>query len=228
MPVPRRRPDAWHEVWTNDIVAARRSQCFESDPGRTATWIRLGEIEAHEIECKPYDKKQFAQAVKTIRGLTWDDPSEFGPRMQELCAAAGVAVAFVPEIKKVPWHGACKWLSAEKAMIQLSLRGKKDDQFWFSFFHEASHVLNDSKKDLFINDGKEDDPREARANRFAADMLIPPARVAEVMALKTKRQLLALAEDLEISPGIVVGRYQSETKKWSWFNDLKQTLAWAR
>ena len=220
--------DAWHEVWTNDNVAARRSQCFESDPGRTATWIRLGELQAAQIECKAYDKKRFLRAIHSIRGLTRDAPKDFCTKMRELCGAAGVAVVFVPEIKKVPWHGACKWLASDKAMIQLSLRSKKDDQFWFSFFHESSHILNDSKKDMFINNGKEDDPREVRANKFAADILIPEDREAEVMQLKTKREVLDLAEDLGISPGIVVGRYQRLTKKWHWFNDLKRTLVWAK
>jgi hypothetical protein len=34
-------------------------------------------------------------------------------------------------------------------------------------------VLNDSKKDLLINDGSKDDPREVRADEFASDFLIP-------------------------------------------------------
>lgn len=37
-----------------------------------------------------------------------------------------------------------------KAVIQLSLRHKTDDHLWFSFFHEAGHVLLHSKKETFI------------------------------------------------------------------------------
>ena len=68
-------------------------------------------------------------------------------------------------MKKVPWNGATKWLTPTKPMILLCLRGKGEDKFWFSFFHEAGHVLHDSKKDLLINDGSQGDPREERANR---------------------------------------------------------------
>jgi len=45
-------------------------------------------------------------------------------------------------MKKVPWHGVTKWLLPSKAMILLNLRGKMEDQFWFSFFHKAGHVLH--------------------------------------------------------------------------------------
>ena len=101
----------------------------------------MGEIQAHKIDCQSYDKNQFKKALHVIRGLTVKDPEEFIDAMVNLCADAGVAVVFVPEMKKVPWHGATQWLSASKAMILLNLRGKFEDQFWFSFFHEAGHVF---------------------------------------------------------------------------------------
>jgi Zn-dependent peptidase ImmA (M78 family) len=50
----------------------------------------------------------------------------------------------------------------------LNLRGKSNDLFWFSFFHEAAHVLHDNKKDLYINSGEKDNPIEVRADCFAA------------------------------------------------------------
>ena len=171
---------AWRDIWTKPTVAARRSQCFETRPGPASAWIRLGEIQAHRIDCLPFDKNIFIRAVKKIRSLTVKDPEEFIPETIQLCADSGVALALVPEMKKVSWHGATKWLSASKTMILLNLRGKMEDQFWFSFFHEASHVLYDSKKDLYINDGSLDDPRERKANEFAAETLIPRDRDPEI------------------------------------------------
>ena len=37
-------------------------------------------------------------------------------------------------------------------MIQLSARHKSDDHLWFSFFHEAAHVLLHSKKSVFVDE----------------------------------------------------------------------------
>ncbi len=102
-----------------------------------------------------------------------------------------------------------------------------EDQFWFSFFHEAGHVLHDSKKDLYINDGSSDDPREHKANAFAAEILIPSDRNMEIASLRAKADVIRLAAEFKISPGIVVGRFQRLTEKWNYFNGLKRRFEWA-
>ena len=213
--------------WQQQAIAARKSQTFDSKTGPTSAWIRLGELRAAEIDTQPHDKGRFTVALRNIRGMTRMEPKEFVPAMTEQCAKAGVAFCLVPEFPKAPWHGASKWLTSSKAMILLNLRGKRDDQFWFSFFHEAAHVLNDSKKEMFLSDGTKDDPREQKADEFASNILIPPDRRAEVGALKTKAQVRRLAEELGISPGIVVGQYQHMTRKFDWFNDQKRKFVWS-
>jgi addiction module HigA family antidote len=219
--------DAWREIWEVPVVAARRSPCFESRPGDASAWIRQGELQAHEVECQPYDKARFRETLSHIRGLTREPAEVFVPEMKRLCAEAGVAIALVREMKKVPWSGATKWLTPNKAMVLLCLRGKGEDKFWFSFFHEAGHVLHDSKKDLLINDGSHDDPREERANQYASDILIP-ARCNEIIAgMRSKAEVVQLAAELGIAPGIVAGRYQHLTKKWDFFKDLIRPLVWA-
>ena len=217
---------AWQEIWNIPAVAARRSSCFESQPGSASAWIRQGELQAHKIECQAFDKSLFMQALQTIRGLTRETPETFEPEMKRLCAEAGVAVAMVPEMKKVPWNGATKWLSPRKAMILLCLRGKGEDKFWFSFFHEAGHVLHDSRKDLLINDDTIKDQREARANQFASEFLIPSAYNDDIQNINSHDEIVALAKQLGIAPGIVAGRYQFLTKRWHYYKALIRPLQW--
>lgn len=217
---------AWNNIWSKPAVAARRSQCFETRPGHAATWIRLGEIKAQQIVCREYNKNQFLKALEIIKGLTIKKPEQFIPETISLCADTGVAVALVPEMKKVPWHGATKWLSSTKAMILLNLRGKAEDQFWFSFFHEAGHVIHGSKKALFINDGRADDRYEQKANDFAAEFLIPPAYDPIIRNLRSKADVIRIAKELQISPGIVAGRFQRLTQKWSYFKGLIKSYCW--
>jgi len=218
--------EAWKELWLAPQVAARRSPCFESEPGATATWLRLGELQVQNVECKPYDKAEFQDALNHVRRLTKEESGEFVPEMKRLCAETGVAIAFVREIEGAPWHGASWWLTADKAVIELSLRYKWEDQFWFSFFHEAGHILNDSKKGVFINAGKDGDPFEDRANQFAADFLIPPERAKYIRLLRSYTQVASFASELGISPSIVIGRFQRETGKWGHFNKMRRKLAW--
>jgi hypothetical protein len=146
--------------------------------------------------------------------------------MKRLCARAGVAIALVREMKKVPWNGATKWLSPRKAMILLCLRGKGEDKFWLSFFLEAGHVLHDSRKDLLINDGTINDPREKRADQFASEFLIPSEYNDDVRNSNSPDEIVSLARKLKIAPGIVAGRYQFLTKKWNYFKSLIRHLQW--
>ena len=218
---------AWSKIWDVPAVAARRSPCFETRPGDASAWIRQGELQAHKVECQPYNRTRFKEALQQIRGLTCATAEVFEPEVKRLCAEAGVAVALVREMKKVPWSGATKWLTPNKAMILMSLRGKGEDKFWFSFFHEAGHILHDSKKDLLINDGSHGDPREERANQYASEVLIPTKYNPIIANLRSKVEVLQLAAELVIAPGIVAGRYQYLTKRWNFFNDLIRTLQWA-
>jgi HTH-type transcriptional regulator / antitoxin HigA len=218
---------AWTALWERPAVAARRSACFESLPGPASAWIRLGELQAYGQTCKPFSKSRFRDSLARCRRLTREPPAVSLPKLTALCASCGVALALVKEMKKVPWNGATKWLAPGKVMVLLNLRGKSEDKFWFSFFHEAGHVLHDSKKDLLINDGSQEDPRETRANQFAAETLIPVRDEARIRAARSAAEITAIADELGVSPGIVAGRYQFLTQQWGWFKDLIRRLEWA-
>lgn len=107
-------------------------------------------------------------------------------------------------------------------MIELSLRYKSDDHLWFSFFHEAAHLLLHGKKAIFITTDRFTDDAEAEANSFAASFLIPREHEDRLRDL-TLSQIRPFAEDLGIAPGIVVGRLQKERLlDWSEGNSLKR------
>lgn len=221
---------AWNNYWKNFQVAARRSKCFKTHQAALATWIRIGQLQSQSIQCGPYNRGTFEKSVREIRAMTTLATDTFVPRIKELCATSGVAFALVPEMKQVPWHGASWWPKATKAVIELNLRGKSEDQFWFSFFHEAGHILKGhSKKEVFINDGNDQDPYEREANEFAENILIPKSRIDELASLRSKSAMVAFASEIGISPGIVAGRYQRLTKRYNyrWLHELIRKFEWA-
>lgn len=220
--------EAWKDGWSMPQFSFRKSLSFDGQVGAMATWLRLGELDAMKVECKPFEKATFRAALDEVRRLTVKGPDVFVPKMTSLCAESGVALALVPEIKGAPVSGAAKWLTAAKAMICLNLRGKYNDRFWFTFFHEAGHVLNDSKKETYIDVEYRDDPREHAANEFAAGILIPHEFVPELPRLTEYRLAESFAQRIGIAPGIVVGRLQCEgIIKYHQFNGLKQKLKWS-
>ena len=122
-------------------------------------------------------------------------------------------------------------MTPNKALLQVNLRYKKDDQLWFSFFHEAGHILKHGKREIFIEDDGDQDGKEEEAHRFAADFLIPPAEYRRFRPRAihySKAEIREFAVRLGIAPGIVVGRLQHDGKLPPQnCNDLKRTLRWA-
>lgn len=214
-------------------VAFRRAQTSEGDPYAISVWLRQGELVAQQIDCQPYDSDRFVQALQHVRALTHAQPApaDFIPQVTAACARAGVAVAFVPELPKARISGAARWLSSTKAAIMLSFRYKTDDQLWFSFFHEAGHILKHHKRAFFTDhEDTASDDVEAEANTFAADFLIPPAdfkRLQPRTAHFSEDEVCRFADQLGIAPSIVVGRLQKEGRlPHSHMNGLKRRLDW--
>ena len=214
---------AWETVWLSPVASFKRTNAFRSEPGAVAAWLRLGQIKAREVETAPYSATEFKRALDKARLLTRVD--DFDTQLVRLAAEAGVAVVFAAEIGECRLSGAAWWGSPRRAVIGLSDRYKREDSFWFSFFHEAAHILLHSKKETFIDDGSADDQLEDEANRFAANILIPPAAARELPLLHSDADVLRFAKDVGISPGIVVGRLHND-KHWSWGrgNHLRRSL----
>jgi hypothetical protein len=145
-----------------------------------------------------------------VRALTREIPEAFQQCLIEACAQAGVAVVFVPELPKTGVSGCTRWIGG-KAVIQLSLRYKSNDQLWFTFFHEAGHILKHGRKEVFLEGNGMDDDKEKEANTFARNHLIPPADYRRFLSSWNRRSLAPIdlfAREIGIAPGIVVGRLQ--------------------
>jgi len=221
---------AWEKEYAKPTVAFRASSKFAKDGGAVAAWLRQGERRAAEIACRPFDKTAFRMALLALRALTIEpDPKVFIPRLVETCAVAGVAVVFEAAPRGCPASGVTRWLTPEKALLMLSLRHKTNDRLWFSFFHEAGHLLLHGKRLVFIeSEDSPDKEKEEQADTFARDFLIPPKQVTRLANLpKTKAAVRAFATDIGIAPGIVVGRMQEQGwLSWQLLNGLKVRYQW--
>ena len=206
--------NAWNERFEKVAVACRQSPSFKSKPESVAAWLRIGEVVAEDIGCEPYNLENFKQTLKQIKSLTGQEPSTFVPETKNLCAEAGVALVLVPELPGTRLSGATRWLTKDKALIMLSLRYKTNDHFWFTFFHEAGHIVRDGKKEMFLDDKKNTEPnaKEEKGNSFAEKMLIPKAEFKAFIGQRqfTSTDIRNFAKRIEIAPGIVVGRLQHE------------------
>lgn len=206
-------PDQWGAVWAVKQAAFRKSTAFESDWFATTAWLRQGEIESQQIECEEFDAGQFRQVLAECRKLTTLSAEEAKRRLGELCRGTGVAVVFVPELPKTRVSGATQWLSPEKALIQMSGRYCTDDHFWFTFFHEAAHILFHGKRDFFIDDDQSSESKaESEADEFSRNFLMPETAYQKFLSRGgiNAFRIREFAREIGIAPGIVVGRLQRQ------------------
>ncbi len=212
------------------IVAFRTSPSVDSHPPSVVAWIREGEIEGESINCAPWDPKRFHTSLTNIRHLTREpDPTVFVPKLQELCAACGVAVVIVRAPNGCRASGATRFLSPSKALLLLSFRFLSDDQFWFSFFHEAGHLLLHGKHGFFLEgDYTLLTQQEREANVFAESALIPAESRNDLLRLPLNgREVIRFARRIGISPGIVAGQLQHHGKfTYRQLNNLKRRFKW--
>jgi HTH-type transcriptional regulator / antitoxin HigA len=223
---------AWHAKYASlqQNVAFRSSPSFESREGAIAAWLRQGEIEARSIRCKPWNPEAFASQLTLVRSVTRQkNPADFVQNLRDLCAPAGVAVVIVRAPNGCRASGATRFLSDRQALLQLSFRYLSDDQFWFSFFHEAGHLLLHGRNGFFLEGiGTPATPQEVEASAFAEQILVPPAWRDRMLALgSNSREVIRFARRLGISPGIVVGQLQHfDRVKRSHLNGLKRRFTW--
>ena len=97
-------------------------------------------------------------------------------------------------------------------LIMLSFKYKKNDHFWFTFFHEAGHIIKHSKKMTFLEFKGHENDHEEEVNQFSPNLLIPPAAYRKFVREGpfNKEHVIQFAEEVGVAKGIVVGRLQHD------------------
>jgi addiction module HigA family antidote len=223
-------PLHWGRIYKNLKLEYRKVYSGEPNFNSLTAWLRMGELVARGIDCKPFNQSAFLDTLRGIRDLTTKDIEHAQGEIIKRCAEVGVAVACVRELPKIHVCGATRWLSPEKAMIQLSLIYKTNDQFWFTFFHEAGHIHLHGKKDVFVDGPKVQNQKEDEANKFAEDILLPKRDFDEFKNGElTKQAILQFSYKNKIAPGLVVGRLQHyKVIPYYKFHYLKRVFEWKR
>jgi plasmid maintenance system antidote protein VapI len=204
--------DEWRQRWGSTLTAAhyRASASFEQDELAVAAWLRQIELRAAEQPIvHTYDAAAFRSALDRIRALTRDhDPQRFIPRLQALTSAAGVCVVVERAPQGCTLSGAA-FRAAGRPTIGLTARHLNDEHFWFTFFHEAGHVLDGLEETPVLDDLDEvvTSGDEQQANDFARDLILQ-GNLPVSLAHRSARQVLQQASRLGIAPGLLVGQLQ--------------------
>lgn len=206
--------NAWEKLYLeSDLkVAAYTSLKQFHQPHAISAWLRQGELLAKQIETPSFDVKILKKNIPAMRQLMVNQPSDFFEQLQILCLQAGVILLFTPKLPKVPLSGSTRWLSSNP-LIQLTARYKKNDSFWFTFFHELGHIILHGKKYISLEniDFTAADPeKENEANAFAESITFTVEQEAEVLQKSniTEQDILEYAQKFNTHPAMIIGRLQ--------------------
>ena len=200
------------------------------------SWLRKGSIDGEQIKTDSFEEEKVKELLPKLREMTLiSEPNELMAKLQEELSKCGLAFVVTRNLKNAPISGATRWVSSDKAIIQMSIRWNWADIFWFSLFHELGHIMLDSKKDFNVDlvNNKVNNSKESEADIFARDSLIPldkfqelKKRISDNNFSSIYELITSFARQVGIHPGIVIGRLQYEKIIPNNMNRLRVRFNW--
>ncbi len=150
--------------------------------------------------------RQLAQLSGKNNGLTL---------VHSLLSEMSIVLVILEHLPGTYLDGAAMCRSDGNAVIGLTLRHDRIDNFWFTLLHEFCHVFRhlDGNTSLILDDldiGSSDEI-EKEADDFAEDALIPQnLRTRCSSAWLSTSDIVDIATEAGVHPAIVAGRWQRE------------------
>lgn len=204
------------------MMAARTVKGTTSNSSALKAWIQLVINTARDVHStleQAYSEQAFRAILPDLVHLTAEmdkglSPKDFLLMLQAKCREVGVIVEYIEKLEGVRnLCGVALWLGKDRPVIALTLHGQDLDKIFFTFLHEAGHIVNDQHDMVFVTD--KEAAREIQADNFAADNSIPPALNEEILETGGSLDgLIAIAERIGVMRDLVIGRYQHKTKNF--------------
>lgn len=193
-------------------VAYKKANTKKENKYALLSWIRIAELQAQQIETEKFNKKKLLKEISNIKKLTMKSTENFIDELIDILADCGIALVLSNHLPGTGLHGVTFLNSKKnKLIIQLSVRRKSADIFWFTLFHELGHIINDNTETFeYINCDEEE---EALADSIASEVLIPKERYDDFILnynYKSYIEIMNFSNKLQIHPCIVIGRLKHE------------------
>lgn len=201
-------------------IACRKLKTVEKGDMALLSWAQEARIKAREIQTGFFNIKKLTGSLTKIREMTTLKPKIMISKIKSCLADCGVALVFLPPLKDSFLEG-ISFTTGNKIVIVLEEKETTDDRFWFGLCHEIAHIVLGHMERTNALTGKD----EKDADRWAADFLISSGDFKRFKNEKdySEKSVIRFAKELEIAPGIVVGRMQMEKMiKPGMLNRLKE------
>lgn len=216
--------------WLSGIQAGRLEAALarqhvrvgsQSDDGALLAWkLRiLWLAEREELPAYRPGTVDADFARELVRLSVFDE----GPRLaREFLGKSGIHLVVERHLPHTHLDGMATVNGNGAAVIGLTLRHDRIDNFWFTLCHELAHVslhFDTEQVEEFVDDldAASGEKLEEEADRWAEEVLIP-AKIWENAAVRLSPRVpgvLAMASEIRIHPAIIAGRIRKEQSNYS-------------
>lgn len=172
-----------------------------------------------------YDKKVLNKDFfDDLKHLSFFDE---GPQLaREFLLKLGIKLIIVPHLKGTHLDGAVFFNKNKEPIVAMTLRYDRIDNFWFTLFHELSHLLLHFKNiDVHYFDDlkstKNISDIEKEADEYAENKLISLKMWKSFYSpFLNEKDIITFAYENRVSPAIIAGRLQKERNDFRIFRKL--------
>ena len=163
-----------------------------------------------------------------VRGLVALSVDEHGPRLAfEYLRDAGISLVIERHLPGTLLDGAALASGDQYAILAMTLRHDRLDNFWFTLLHEIGHLKlhigSGGYAAIFDdNDSPAADKIEQDADYFAQESLIPEANwnLAVSRFARNEKAVLNDANRFGVAPAVIAGRIRRDANDYTLFRTL--------
>lgn len=184
------------------------------DPYVLFAWQRMCELLTENIDvAEVVDLELLRTKIPEIKQVMFLRANQIQRKLTSIFAECGIAFRIVPNFKGAPVQGFIKTTEDGALILCMTLRQKFADIFWFTLFHEISHILNGDTKNDFVDFDSVSGENEAKADRMAGEFLIDSTAYKKFILDKkyiSSRGIDEFAEEQNVRDYIIQGRLMKE------------------
>jgi len=196
-------------------VAFRTSLTFASDGMATLVWLRAGEAQLSSQPTAHFDRDGFRSILPTLKRVSaFKHPAIILQRLREACGPLGVSITSARAPDGCRASGASWFNASGRPNIHLSFRHLSEDHFWFTFFHEAAHIILHGRSHIdgegFEVMGGGIETQENEANAYAQGILLPDEIRHDLIDRQSvsASAVMRAAKAARVTAGVVVGQLE--------------------
>lgn len=212
--------------------AAFRAQIKNNkiDPYVLFAWQRMCELLVQDIKvASRVDIEKLRKLIPEIKNTMFLRANSIQRRLEEIFAECGIAFKIVKNFKGAPVQGFIKTADNKRVVLCITIRQSYADIFWFTLFHEIAHIINGDMKNRFVDFDSVSNELEARADKFASNILIPKKDYKKFTDKGdfSFKAITDFAGICEVQPFIVIGRLMKDGKiDWTLYSKERLRYKW--